>query len=216
MILRHQRIHQVFLSKKIYFCLFLTFISTACSYRFTNYYSQIPGNARSIAFESIYDISRNVIAHELIWHELQKKFAENGRLIITSKKQADLLLRAQLSESATFQFGRQQSLNEQKDPTDIFADPEAITPRQLRDLSRAWNLASQEQTILKVDIEIWDLRSKNIIYSNSFKRTHSYRIPQVRNKAIVHLRSEEVKDDAITRIANDIADHVIRGFIHKI
>src|SRR3989338_6044213 len=85
------------IGKKTTLPLLLCFGSWHCTYRFSNLYLQPPKGIHTLYIESIFDSSREVVPHEILWEKIQKAFALNGKLVLTPKVEADAYLRAHIT-----------------------------------------------------------------------------------------------------------------------
>ena len=60
-------------------------LTSGCAYRFSNLHMKPPPGTKTIAIEAIYDTGKVAVPHEIIWEQLQKQFAINGRLRLASR-----------------------------------------------------------------------------------------------------------------------------------
>ncbi len=153
---------------------YLLFFSS-CSYRFTNLHLGPPKGIHSIAIEAIFDSSKTPIPHEILWASLQKQFAIDGRLKVTSAERADVYLRAHISKSTVTQDGVQ-NYYEGRDPTTIIDHGNARNPQDFQNLNRAKKFATHATITIEMDVEFWNLRTKEVLYKKSYVMGKRYEI----------------------------------------
>ncbi len=191
-----------------FFCVLAPF---SCTYQFSNYAYKPPKGISKIAVEAVYDTSRSVIPHDILWDEIQVALARSGHLVLTSIDNAEGLLRVHIKNYSTRQFGRSSTINEFKDPRP-FETGEPTPPRYLRNLAQSHSIAQQETFTLGIDVELWDLHTQKKVFSKSYSTQKKYKIGLTQNKKLIHLRSEEsnsinfaaASEDLANRIASDL------------
>jgi len=144
--------------------------TTGCAYRFTNLHVKRPAGIQSIAVEAIYDTTRTVLPHELLWEELQRAIVANGKLHLTTQSSADALVRAHIT-NGDFRSGRiQTNANNDRDPT-IETPEEAITSgefREFKKLTQAGESVLDNRLVVNVRIEVIDLRTQKVLLNKRY------------------------------------------------
>ena len=200
-------------------CCFFSFFG--CAYRLTNLHIQNPDNIHSIAIESIFDTGSQVIPHEQMWDQLQRAFAANGHLKVTSAKNADALLRAHIRTSEINKSGDlldKNPTNIRKDP-DIFEgnnpQPPSLSPTDgpLRDLTTASRVYSKDATTFVVDVEVWNLETRQLMLQRTYHgRTEALAIAPAQPD-LAFIRHDEVTDRNMTTVAKQIAENVVSDLL---
>lgn len=202
----------------LFACLFSTVVSiSGCAYRLTNLHIQNPGDIETIAIEAIFDTGGQVIPHEVLWDQLQRAFAANGHLKVSSAKTADALLRAHIRQSTVDKlefYDTNKKDDIRKDP-DIYAGrSEPPAPEALSDLTRASKFYNRDATSFTVDIEVWNLETHKLM----MQRTYSGRVDTlaVRNndlKDVILIRHDEALDLRMNVVAKQIAETVVTDLL---
>ncbi len=148
---------------------------SGCAYRFTNKAMQPPEGIRSIAVEAVYDTSREVIPHQLLWDALQKAIAQNGKLRLTSQADADALLRAHITKAKVVPTGTPaQRDNRAKDPEIPDVD-EPTEYRDYSDISKAGRYTTVEALQYTVTVEVWNLHTQKLIKSKAYNASTQFK-----------------------------------------
>lgn len=156
-------------------------LSSACTYRFTNIAIKPPDGIQTIAIEAVYDTSREVIPHELLWRALQNEFSRRGRLRLTSAEKADAILRVQISSAAVEPAGTPNTESVDRDPQ--YGDPSEVVPSQFKNLRIAGNYTTIEAMQFTAVVEVFDLRKRKQIFNRSYQMSGSFRSIQASNLA---------------------------------
>lgn len=198
--------------------IFVALVTSNCAYRLTNLHAQAPNKIQTIAIESIYDTSGEVIPHEQLWNELQRAFAANGHLKLTSATKADALLRAHLRSATSVKAGDRTTVKD-KPKKDISLYGEAgppISPSALRDLSIANDYFTKDRQSMTIDVEIWDLKTRNLLLQRTY--TGGFEVLSVRPNAEIPpqlsmVRHEESNQYGVAKIAKQIAETVVSDLL---
>jgi hypothetical protein len=185
-----------------------------CTYRFSNLYLQPPKGIQTLYVESIFDSSREVTPHEILWEKIQKAFALNGKLILTSKEEADAYLRAHITSAVVNQFDLEGSVSKE------IAIPLTDSTGRYQPLSAYENLlaatrfSKKENLSLSVMVEIWDLRTKEKLWSQTYASTDFHKIYGVYTaKESAYLYAEEGFEFLFATLSERIADSILRDFL---
>lgn len=156
---------------KSFFLVLLVICHSSCAYRFTNNHVRKPAGIESVAVEAVYDTTRAVLPHELLWQELQRAIAADGKLHLTTQSKADALVRAHLMTGDT-RTGRIASKTEND------RDPELETPEEFvrtgniadfKRLTQAGEHTLDNKLVLGIRIEVIDLRSKRVLLNKTYR-----------------------------------------------
>lgn len=188
-------------------CQHLTWCSLAaaalvgCAYRFTNTHLSPPRGVHSLAVEAVYDTSREVIPHELLWESLQEAFAVDGHLRLAPQSEADALLRAHIKAASVTATGANKTsrgnINLQddsvitKDPT--FTEREVPKFKAFRRLGVAGEYRDQANISWVVVVEIYDLNTQQVLLNETYPLSGDFRA----------IHSSEKQSDSVTTIDND-------------
>lgn len=186
---------------------------SSCVYRFSNSSLRPPEGIRSIAIEAVYDTSRDVIPHELIWSAIQREVARSGRLILSSHEEADALMTLWVSRSSVSPSGTPTRDPRSRDPI-ASADSQSIPP-EFRDLRRAGSWTSDEQVGFTVEVEVHDLKSRRVIFKNIYDQTTAFK--SLRAESITPIASgflayEEALQAKVKLLADQMAQRVVTDF----
>lgn len=190
--------------------------SSGCAYRFSNIAMKRPVGVRTIAFEGIYDTTRDVVPSQIIWAEIQKAFARNGKLAITSVDQADAIMVAQITavQSNPENINREQRNKDPKgeDVRNINpADPEI----GFKNLMKAGRWTSQQMVGFSLNINVWRLDNRQMIFTRSYAIAgpfHSFRPTETVSQAGQFLSFEENRNTTFRRFARQISSRIVSDF----
>ncbi|SMF55461.1 LPS assembly lipoprotein LptE [Pseudobacteriovorax antillogorgiicola] len=202
------------LSRKLVLALVISCSLGSCAYRFTNVVMTVPEGVQSIAVEGIYDTSREVIPHEILWTSLMEEFARNGRLVLTSKEEADALMTVQIKDAQVFPSGAPSSEAITKDP--IVSDTDKGNPFAFKNLRRAGNWTTTETVTYTIEVEVHNLRTRETIFSRNYSTSGSFR--SIRASSVAQTRSgyllyEEALQARMKSMSEGIARKVVTDFL---
>lgn len=173
-----------------HFGLLILVLITSCAYRFTNQHIRIPDNARTLAIAPIYNTSRIVLSHDLLWDALQKAFAGDGHLILSSQKKADYYLQTHIHDARSYEF--------ETDSTSIVQAPNfldtgnPIAPKDYVNMHSAVLYSKREALVFHVSIEIWDLRTKTLLLKKNYPISTQFNmLAQQSTEESRYIRNEE-------------------------
>lgn len=200
--------------KKTTLPLLLCFGSWHCTYRFSNLYLQPPKGIHTLYVESIFDSSREVTPHEILWEKIQRAFAVNGKMILTSKTEADAYLRAHITTATVKQFDLEGSVSKDisiplMDGTGRYNPLSAY-----ENLLAATRFSKKESLALSVLVEVWDLRNKQLLWSQTYTGSDYHKIFGVYTaKESGYLYATEGYEAVFASISGQIADNILRDFL---
>lgn len=200
--------------------------TTGCVYRFTNDHVRRPEGIRTIAIEAVYDTTREVVPHELLWASLQEAFATDGHLTLVPQSEADALVRAHLKDASVGASGSVSPNSNLKDPvTDITAPDLGAppSPRKWRKLTQAGEIKDRGAVAFAVDVEVWSLRTRALLMrqtyalSGGFFAVHSNGSgnpdTSVTTRANDYLRYEESMEARFKQLSGDLAQRVVKDLL---
>jgi hypothetical protein len=187
---------------------------SSCSYRFTNLHVQLSPDIRTLAVESIYDTSREVIPHEILWEALQRAFAADGHLKLVSQGNADALLRAHITSANVAPAGTAKLVEPKEDPK--FNKKNIPSPDKFRVLPQAGEYTQEEAVSIAMNIEIINLRTRQVVFTKNYSGAEKFlssRGEGLAQRKSHYLLYDEALNSDIKRIANNIATQVVRDFV---
>ncbi len=187
-----------------------------CAYTFTNAHLSRPAGVETVAIEAIYDTSREVLPHEMLWQSLQNAFAADGHLKIVPQAVADALVRAHVRSAGVTATGTNLPNGPVKDPT-TYDGTIPSAPSTFKGLTQAGEYRDKGVIATVVDVEVWNLKTRVLLMkqtypvSDGFQSIHTG-TPGV-NKANDHLRYQEAVDASFRTIAESISRNVVRDLL---
>jgi hypothetical protein len=189
---------------------------TGCAYSFTNTHIQRPAGVQTIAVEAIYDTSREVLPHELLWDSLQNAFAADGHLKVVPQAAADALVRAHVKQATVSHVGSDYENKPTEDPK-VFDGTRPNGPRDFKILTQAGKFRDKGHLNTVVEVEVWNLRTRSLLMrrtynvSDGFQSLH-YGNPTV-GKPNDPLRFTEAQEASFKIIAQNISRSVVRDLL---
>lgn len=194
----------------IFFHLFLD----ACAYRFSNLAMRPPVGIRTIAVEAVYDTSREVIPHELLWSAVQKELARTGRLKLSPQSQADALLTIWLNRARVNPTGTPSREAFAKDP--IVTDENKGRPEDFRNLRRAGSWTTTEQVSLGIEVEVHDLKTRKLLFKKTYEQAanfNSLRPENITSASSAFLHYEEAMRAKVKLLSEQMAQLIVADFL---
>lgn len=190
------------------------FGSWHCTYRFSNLYLQPPKGIHTLYVESIFDSSREVTPHEILWEKIQRAFAVNGKMILTSKTEADAYLRAHIKTATVQQFDLEGAVSKDISIPLVDSTGRYQPLSAYENLLAATRFSKKESIALSVLVEVWDLRSKKLLWSQTYTGSDFHKIFGVYTaKESEYLYATEGYEAVFTAISGQIADNIVRDFL---
>ena len=193
--------------------IFMVFMTQSCVYRFSNSSLLPPEGIHTIAVEAVYDTSRDVIPHELIWSAVQREIARTGRLILTSHEEADALMTLWVTQSNISPSGTPNQEAKSKDP--VAVDGVKPNPREYRELRTAGSWTIDEQVGFTLEVEVHDLKSRNILFKKSYTQAagfKSLRAEDITPVASGFLHYEEAMQAKVKKMSDQMAQTMVTDF----
>ncbi len=189
-----------------------------CVYRFTNLHVSAPEGIRTIAVESVYDTSREILPHELLWEEMQRTIAAEGHLILAPSSKADALLRLQIKSARLSPTGtvvKPQAMI--KDPPTISAAQDSKPSyREFRTLTEAAELMPSTAIVIEVEVQLWHMESRKLLFEKSYVQSESFlSVRPSTSPRNNYLRENEAFRADFGRMAKAISEKVISDLLIK-
>jgi hypothetical protein len=186
----------------------------SCVYRFSNTALRTPPGIRTIAVEAVYDTSREVVPHELLWSAVQREIARSGRLLLSPQSEADALLTLWLTSAKVAPSGTPSREPLAKDP--VVTDEFKGRPEDFRNLRRAGSWTTDESVSLVVEVEVHDLKSRKILFKQSYSlggTFKSLRPVTVTPTDSAYLHYEEALYARVRDLSEQLAQRVVSDFL---
>ncbi len=191
---------------------------SGCVYRFTNLHVAAPEGIRTVAVEAVYDASREILPHELLWEELQRTIAAEGHLMLAKASSADALLRVKIKNARFSPTGTVVK------PQTLTKDPAALSPgqdslpsyREFRTLTEAAELMPSTAVMIEVDVQLWHLTNRKLLFERSYVQTESFlSVRPSTSPRNNYLRENEAFRSDFARMAKSISERVVSDLLIK-
>ncbi len=197
----------------------LAFLATSgCAYTFTNTHLVRPEGVRTIAVEAVYDTSREVLPHEVLWQSLQDAFAADGHLGLAPQESADALVRAHIKSAEIASVGSNIANSEKRDPS-LEGDDGPPAPNKFKVLTQAGEYRDKGRVSNVVEVEVWNLRTRSLIMRHSYAMSDPFQAFHQKlagvNAANDHLRYDEAVQASFKAISENISRSVVRDLLVK-
>lgn len=195
------------------FCLLLVFVQS-CVYRFSNTAMRPPVGVRTIAVEAVYDVSREVIPHELLWSAVQRELARSGRLMVTSQEEADAIMLITLSRASVNPTGTPSREPISRDPE--VTETQKPAPQEFRNLKRAGNRTTDEAVNMAINVEVHDLKTRAVLFNRSYSAGTTFK--SLRSETITpassaFLNYEEALQAKVKELSDQLASRIVADFL---
>jgi hypothetical protein len=195
------------------FCLTL-FLLNGCVYRFSNTALRPPVGVRTIAVEAVYDVSREVIPHELLWSAVQRELARSGRLIVTSQGEADAIMLITLSKASVNPTGTPSREPISRDP--VVTETDKPEPQEFRNLKRAGNRTTDEAVNMAINVEVHDLKTRAVLFNRNYSAGTTFK--SLRSETITpassaFLNYEEALQAKVKELSEQLASRIVADFL---
>ncbi len=195
------------------FCLLLLVLQ-GCVYRFSNTAMRPPVGVRTIAVEAVYDVSREVIPHELLWSSVQRELVRSGRLMVTSQDEADAIMLITLSKASVNPTGTPSREPISRDPE--VTETQKPEPQEFRNLKRAGNRTTDEAVNMAITVEVHDLKTRAILFNRSYSAGTTFK--SLRSEAITpassaFLNYEEALQAKVKELSDQLASRIVADFL---
>ena len=185
-----------------------------CAYRLTNKAYNAPANIRSIAIESPYNTSDQVLPLEQLWTQVQREFIKFGRPRVSSRSKADSIMTLKILNSDIAPTGAAslQAISDSPEPgSSNYYDPNAYP--NLKKAGR-WTTLSNINFI--VEVEVIDLRTRKKIFSKRYPQSvnfHSIRSSPPTEAKANYLMYEEAITATFKKMSRTVSKQLVRDFL---
>ncbi len=196
------------------FCLLLLVMTSGCAYRFSNTSLRPPVGVRTIAVEAVYDISREVIPHELLWSAVQRELARSGRLLVTNQAEADAIMLLTLTGAKVSPAGTPSREAISRDP--VVNETEKGTPADFKNLRRAGNWTTDESVSMALTVEVHDLKTRAVLFSRNYSSGTTFkslRSATITPTTSAFLNYEEALQGKVKELSEQLASRIVADFL---
>lgn len=195
----------------------VAFALGGCVYRFTNNHIERPEGIRTVAVEAVYDTSREVVPHEVLWEALQNAFAADGHLRLAPQSDADALVRAHLKDVLQTPSGTLTPNGPKDDPRDILK-PDSVPTAKLgeyRPLTQAGEYRSTSTIAATIEIEVWSLRTRTLLMKRAYPVTATFNAERALGDGKLNhwLRYQEAADATFKTLSVGVAQQVVKDLL---
>lgn len=196
------------------FCLLLLLAISGCAYRFSNTAMRPPVGVRTIAVEAVYDVSREVIPHELLWSAVQRELVRSGRLMVTSQEEADAIMLITLNKASVNPTGTASREAINRDPN--VTETEKPDPHEFRNLKRAGNRTTDEAVSMAINVEVHDLKTRAVLFNRNYSAGTTFK--SLRSETITpttsaYLNYEEALQAKVKDLSEQLASRIVADFL---
>ena len=195
------------------FCLLLL-LTSSCVYNFSNTTLRPPVGVRTIAVEAVYDISREVIPHELLWSAVQRELARSGRLLVTSQEEADAIMLLTLTDAKVSPSGTPSREAISRDP--VLSETEKGKPSDFKNLRRAGNWTTDESVSMTLNVEVLDLKTRASLFSRNYSSGTTFkslRSATITPTTSAYLNYEEALQAKVKELSEQLASRIVADFL---
>jgi hypothetical protein len=190
-------------------------LTNACAYRFSNASLTPPAGIRSVYIEAVYDTGKEVIPHELLWQAVQREFASNGSVLITSRQDADAIISLEITSSSVTPAGTPNTVDRStKDPKP--AERFGLDPFAYKNLRVAGNYTTYENLSFTVLAKAWDLKNRTEIFAKSYNMGGQFRSvteTKLVQKSTAFLHYGESLEARFDIVSRSIARRIVTDFL---
>ncbi len=190
----------------------------SCVYRFTNLHVSVPEGIRTVAVEPIYDTSREILPHELLWDEMQRAIAAEGHLMLAPANKADAILRVRIKSARFSPTGTViKPQIRTKDPATISPEQTTLPSyREFRTLTEAAELMPSTAVLIEVEVQLWHLETKKLLFEKSYVQSESFlSVRPSTSPRNNYLRENEAFRADFARMSRAISERVISDLLIK-
>jgi len=201
-------------ARNIGICLLLPILGSGCAYRFTNTAMRSPLGIQTIAVEAVWDNSREVIPHELLWSAVQREIIRNGRVTLTNQDEADALMVISISGARVRPAGTPSQEALSKDPPE--SDTDKGAPSDYRNIRRAGNWTTDEGITLGIHVNVYDLKSRALLFKHDYSSGitfKSLRPVTITPTESAYLHYEEALDARFKAVSEGLAQSIVNDFL---
>lgn len=187
-----------------------------CAYRFTNLRFSAPAGVKKIAVEGVYDVSREVIPHDILWIELQREIAKTGKVVVDSAHNAEAIMRVKLAraglrptDSVPIQSAtRYPKLNEPLPST-----LEQLEQADILDMAKATKRGSKESLAVQLEVEVWSLTSRKLLFKRGYSGSGEVESVTLDANGSGYLKYEEKIARRFRQISKSLSRKIVSDFL---
>lgn len=201
-------------ARSIGICLLLPILSSACAYRFTNTAMRNPLGIQTLAVEAVWDSSREVIPHELLWSAVQREVVRNGRVVLSNQEEADALMVVSITGAKVNPAGTPSQEALSKDPPE--SDTDKKTPGDYRNLHRAGTWTTDEAITVGVHVNVYDLKSRALLFNRDYSSGitfKSLRSVSITPSESAYLHYDEALQARFKAVSDSLAQSIVNDFL---
>lgn len=194
-------------------------LQSCVSYRFANRGVRPIAGMRSVAVESVFDTSGQVVDHGVVWQAFQEEIARSGLLRLENRKRADGLLRVHVVQAQLFNSGKAEVVDERRDQQDpeLLSRQEPPVWNRFRSLGSAGEYARDEAYVLRLFVELYDLRTGKRVFARTFRNKFRHPAEQFSTRGQEQaIRNIEMRQHstrlASNAVAKDVLDQILGRF----
>jgi hypothetical protein len=205
--------------RRRFFCFALVIALSAwvfagCVYRFTNLHLSPPQGIQTIAVEAVYDSSREVVPHDVIWEKFQRALAADGNLQVVHRSKADAILVAHVLSSSLIPTGSVIEADPSlKDPP-VSGTISPPAPQEIRRLPEAGRFMDRSALGLVIRVEVHNLATGAKLFDRTYSQSST--IISVRpstSREGNFLREDEAQRAKIDAMTTAIATNAVQDLL---
>lgn len=189
---------------------------TGCAYRFTNLRFSPPVGVKKIAVEAIYDVSREVLPHDILWVELQREIARTGKVVVGSAQNSEAIMRVKLAgagltpvDSVPIQSATRYPQLKDKLPTTL----EQLEQADILDMAKATKRGSKESLAVQLEVEVWSLTSRKLLFKRSYAGAGEVESVTLDANGSGYLKYEEKIARRFQQISKSLSRKIVSDFL---
>lgn len=196
--------------------LFLTSALPGCAYRFTNLRFSPPAGVKKIAVEALYDVSREVLPHDILWVELQREIAKTGKVVVGSVQNSEAIMRVKLAgagltpvDSVPIQSATRYPQLKDPLPTTL----EQLDKADILDMAKATKRGSKEALAIALEVEVWSLTSRKLLFKRRYAGSGEVESVTLDANGSGYLKYEEKIARRFQQLAKTLSRKIVSDFL---
>ncbi len=183
---------------------------SSCAYRFTNRHIYVPDGGKTIAIAPIYNSSRIVLPHDILWSALQQAFGSSGHLIVSTPARADYFLQTHIKDARSAEYETDAKGTPQNPQMFLGSNNVPLAPSAYVDLHAADIYSKRESLSFVAIIEIWDLRTRVLLLKKAYPLSSNFNMDAVLSTIESrYIRNEENFELFFASLAKGLAQSVV-------
>lgn len=188
----------------------------SCAYRFTNLRFSPPEGVKKIAVEAIYDVSREVLPHDILWVELQREIAKTGKVVVGSAQNAEAIMRVKLAgaglraiDSVPIQSATRYP--QLKDP--VPSTLEQLDKADILDMAKATKRGSKEALAVQLEVEVWSLTTRKLLFKRGYSGSGEVESVTLDPNGSGYLKYEEKIARRFRQLSQSLSRKIVSDFL---